>query len=264
MESNTSKQYEAYRPSMSKLPISLNTSIKPVHIATYASPLKLFSPSGYVQIPDPPHLERVREKDARLKRHIRLWKLVARIFTFLLAIYPLYSQALTLHKFLTTRDTIVNGRNAWAKETTIWPTILLLSTSGATVLVSMIILASYLRGIRHANKTNNTVGTAGFVIEMGAHIAVWIATAAAYRVGKTGNDLWGWTCSTKAAAIQSEFEVVINFQSFCDVQSYAWILSIVQAVALLVTALVYFLAWRRFKHKQQMELETSMMVPVKV
>ena len=82
----------------------------------------------------------------------------------------------------------------------------------------MIILASYLRGIRHANKTNNTVGTAGFVIEMGAHIAVWIATAAAYRVGKTGNDLWGWTCSTKAAAIQSEFEVVINFQSFCDVQ----------------------------------------------
>ena len=64
MESNTSKQYEAYRPSMSKLPISLNTSIKPVHIATYASPLKLFSPSGYVQIPDPPHLERVREKDA--------------------------------------------------------------------------------------------------------------------------------------------------------------------------------------------------------
>ncbi|MCJ1390632.1 hypothetical protein MMC18_003493 [Xylographa bjoerkii] len=233
-------------------PINLDTK-QYASTANYASPINLFSPSGYQQIPEPPHLERVRQKDNRLKRQIRIWKLVARIFTFLLAIYPLYSQATTLQKFLGTRDIIINGRNAWAKETTIWPTILLLSTSGATVLVSLLILASYLLSVKHANKTDKTVGTAGFVIEMGAHIAVWIATAVAYRLGKTGNDLWGWTCSDKADQIQDQFQAVVDFNNFCNVQSYAWILSIAQAVALIVTGAVYYLAWRRMKHKENME-----------
>lgn len=143
---------------------------------------------------------------------------MARILTFLLSIYPLVSQATTLHKFLSTRDIIIGGRNAWAKETTIWPTILLLSTSGATLLVSILILASYFRGVTYANKTDKTIGTAGFVIETGAHIAVWVSTAAAYRVGKTGNDLWGWTCSSKADGIQHQFQAIINFNDFCNVQ----------------------------------------------
>ena len=112
----------------------------------------------------------------------------------------------------------MGGRNAWAKDTTIWPTILLLSTSSATVLVSLLILASYLLSVKHANKTEKTVGTAGFVIEMGAHVAVWVATAVAYRLGQTGNDLWGWTCSDKADQIQDQFQAVIDFNNFCNVQ----------------------------------------------
>ncbi|MCJ1379940.1 hypothetical protein MMC17_003043 [Xylographa soralifera] len=218
--------------------------------------MHLFSPSGYQQLADPPHLERIGQKDYRLKRQIRIWKLVARISTFLLAIYPLYSQATTLQKFLSTRDIIIDGRNAWAKETTIWPTILLLSTSSATVLVSLLILASYLLGVKHANQTEKTFGTAGFVIEMGAHIAVWAATAAAYRLGKTGNDLWGWTCSDKADQIQDQFQAVVDFDNFCNVQSYAWIFSIAQAAALIVTGAVYYLAWRRMKHKERMKKDT--------
>ena len=154
----------------------------------------------------------------RLKRQVRIWKLVARILTFVLAIYPLYSQAITLHKFLSTQDIIIDGRNAWAKTTIIWPTILLLSTSGATILVSLLVLASYLFSVKHANKTDKTIGTAGFVVEMGAHISVWIATAAAYRLGNTGNDLWGWTCSDKADQIQDQFEAVIDFDNLCNVQ----------------------------------------------
>ncbi|MCJ1471890.1 hypothetical protein MMC13_000531 [Lambiella insularis] len=113
---------------------------------------------------------------------------------------------------------MIGGSECMGKGTTIWPTILVLSTSSATLLVSVLILASYFRGVKHANKTDKTIGTAGFVIEKGAHIAVWISTAAAYRVGKTGNDVWGWTCSTKADEIQDQFESVIDFNSFCNVQ----------------------------------------------
>ncbi|MCJ1400525.1 hypothetical protein MMC11_003731 [Xylographa trunciseda] len=243
-----SMPYDSY----AQPPISLDTK-QYASFQSNASPIKIFTPSGYQQILEPPHLENIRQKDYRLKRQIRIWKLVARISTFLLAIYPLYSQATTLHQYLSTRDIIIDGRNAWAKETTIWPTILLLSTSSATVLVSLLILASYLLSVKHANRTDKTVGTAGFVIDMGAHIAVWIATAAAYRVGKTGNDLWGWTCSDMADQIQDQFQAIINFNNFCNVQSYAWILSIAQAVALIVTGVVYYLAWRRMKHKERME-----------
>ncbi|MCJ1286011.1 hypothetical protein MMC26_005353 [Xylographa opegraphella] len=237
-------------------PVSLHTKNQSSS-HSYASPINLFSPSGYQQIAEPSHLERGRQKDYRLKRQIRIWKLVTRIFTFLLAIYPLYSQAITLHKFLSTKDIAIDGRNAWAKETTIWPTILLLSTSSATMLVSLLILASYLLGVRHANKTEKTIGTAGFVIEMGAHIAVWVATAAAYRLGKTGNDLWGWSCSDAADQIQDQFQAVIDFNNFCNLQSYAWILSIAQAVALILTGAVYYLAWRRLKHKEMMKKDMS-------
>ena len=86
------------------------------------------------------------------------------------------------------------------------------------MVVSLFILASYLLSVKHANKTEKTVGTAGFVIEMGAHIAVWVATAVAYRLGNTGNDLWGWTCSDKADQIQDQFQAVIDFNDFCNVQ----------------------------------------------
>ena len=55
------------------------------------------------------------------------------------------------------------------------------------------------------------------VVEWCAHLAVWIATAVAYRVGKTGKDLWGWSCSTAAQDIQKTFPEV-NFDFLCSFQ----------------------------------------------
>ena len=66
--------------------------------------------------------------------------------------------------------------------------------------------------------TNDTVGTAGTVVEMAGHVAIWIGVSSAYRIGKDGNDLWGWTCSPKAQKIQGEFRDVINFERFCSIQ----------------------------------------------
>ena len=153
-----------------------------------------------------------------LKRNIRVFKLVSRFLTFLLSIYTTYSQAAVLHTFLTTRGTFINGRNAWAHNTVLWPTILLLSTSGVTLLISIVVLASYFLSTKHANQTNNTVGTAATLAEVSAHITVWITAAIAYRAGNTGRDLWGWTCSDGSDAIQSEFQAVVNFNTYCNLQ----------------------------------------------
>jgi len=48
--------------SYAQQPISLETK-QYASDQSIASPMKLFSPSGYQQIPEPPHLERVRQKD---------------------------------------------------------------------------------------------------------------------------------------------------------------------------------------------------------
>ncbi|MCJ1225297.1 hypothetical protein MMC12_001946 [Toensbergia leucococca] len=125
--------------------------------------------------------------------------------------------ALTLHKYLSTRDIIVSGRNAWAKDTSTWPTIVLLSASSFTFLFSIVTLAAYLISVRAANTANN-VCTLGGLIELVAHMVAWISTAALYRFGKNVHDLWGWSCSEKAQNIQGEFRDVVDFSRFCTIQ----------------------------------------------
>ena len=158
-----------------------------------------------------PHLQ-------TLKRNIRLFRLVSRIATLILSTYTTYTQALSLHRFLTTRDIVISGRNAWAKQTTIWPTCVLLATSALTCIVALITIGTYFRSIKTANRTSATLGTATTIVEMAAHLAVWIGAAAAYRIGKTESDLWGWTCSDKADAIQEQFQNVVDFGKLCDTQ----------------------------------------------
>ena len=54
------------------------------------------------------------------------------------------------------------------------------------------------------------------------NLVVWSVAAAMYRNEKDkdgkNSDLWGWTCSAGAKAIQKEFVGEIDFDRFCDVQ----------------------------------------------
>jgi hypothetical protein len=127
------------------------------------------------------------------------------------------SMILSLHKYLSTRHIIIGGRNAWAKQTTTWPTILLLSTSSITLLINLAVVIAYLKSIRAANRTHDLASwIAGAVFV--AHVAMWIATSMLYRTGKTGHDLWGWSCDPKAKKIQPQFAHVVNFERYCNLQ----------------------------------------------
>ncbi|KAL9111179.1 MAG: hypothetical protein Q9187_007966 [Circinaria calcarea] len=144
---------------------------------------KQFASLGYYPVSSAQHLETLHRKDSNLKRNIRILKLIARVLTLLLSVYTTYSETLTLDKYLTTRRIIINGRNAWAAQTKIWPTALLLSISVATVIASLITVGMYLRGVKQANKASDTVGTATSVGGAVANMIIWISTAVAYRVG---------------------------------------------------------------------------------
>ena len=88
------------------------------------------------------------------------------------------------------------------------------------------------------------------VTENLAHLAVWIATAIGYKLGKTGSDLWGWSCDPKADAIQEIFPEV-NFSFFCGVQTGSWVVSLAQVVLVAVTVAVWAYAWRRERRRKE-------------
>ena len=194
-----------------------------------------------------------------MKKRLRTIRLVVRLLAFALSGFMLYSQVYMLNKYLTTKGIIVEGRNAWATSTSLWPTLVLLSTSAVTVLITGITLISYAWGVKQANWAAMRIYVPWVVTELVGHLAVWIATTVAYRAGKTGSDLWGWSCSDKASAIQIHFPDV-NFGFSCGLQSDAWFVSIAQVVLFVISGIAWTMAWRRTSHQKKLRYRESLLV----
>jgi len=201
----------------------------------------------------------MRERDQTMKKRLRTVRVVVRLLAFILSCFMLYSQVYMLNKYLTTRGIVRDGRNAWATTTTIWPTIVLLVSSAITVLLTGFTLISYAWGVKRANFAAMKIYAPWVIFEIVAHLAVWIGTTVAYRVGKTGSDLWGWSCSSKAGAIQQNF-LEVDFSFSCDIQSDAWFVSIAQVVLFIISCIAWFMAWRRHGHQKKIRYRESLLV----
>jgi hypothetical protein len=136
---------------------------------------------------------------------------------------------MTLHKFLTTQNvykTITDPhgnivtRTAWAKDTKAWPTWMYFLVAAITVLLNLAILISYMFSVEKANKAAVVASVFTWSVLFG-NLVVWCVAASLYRTEKDkngkSNDLWGWTCSPLAKAIQKDFGEV-DFDMFCTVQ----------------------------------------------
>jgi len=138
-----------------------------------------------------------------------------RIALTCLAVSTTVLEAQTLALFFHTRHTIRGGRGPWAKQTSLWPSILLLSSSATTALVGLMVLLSYAKSIKWANNLAMINATIIITTEV-AGFVTWIVVATLYRTGKKGKDLWGWACSPLALTIQPNFEGVVNFEGICQ------------------------------------------------
>jgi hypothetical protein len=159
------------------------------------------------------------------------------------------TMSLTFHKFFTTRHHLIDvptpsgviSRGPWAKNTKTWPTTILLVTSAVSFCISAVVMAAYLRGVRSANAAHEYGSYLGAAV-FATHVGMWIAVAAAYRAGKDGNDLWGWTCDDRALKIQKPFADVINFRRYCNIQT----------VLMVLYVLVYGWGWHRLRQQRRM------------
>lgn len=59
------------------------------------------------------------------------------------------------------------------------------------------------------------------------------------------DDLWGWTCSPAAKAIQSVFKDDVPFDKYCNIQSAGWYAGLIQVGAMVLSGVIFALAWRR-------------------
>lgn len=198
--------------------------------------------------------------DATLKHRIRQLKFLHRLLSALLSLATLIPLTLTLAKFLTTKDTYfpVNGveRTAWAAGTITWYTYLYFSVALVSFLLDAAVLLAYCcGGVSSANKAAD-VGGWWTKLTWAGQVGVWVASVAIYRYGKEPledgkfKDLWGWTCSPAARAIQGQVPNV-DFDRYCGVQTASFYSGIVNVAAGLLSVVILVMTGVRSRSKMR-------------
>ncbi|KAJ4365828.1 hypothetical protein N0V83_008449 [Neocucurbitaria cava] len=178
------------------------------------------------------HLKVAQKDDAQLKARIRHLRLLSRILAFAISLAVLVPITMTLVKFLTTKNTYRDvittstgetaSRTAWAHNSKTWPTFVYFGVAVVSALLDFGTVISYMfGGVEQANAASHVASVFSWIIMVG-NFVVWTVAAAMYRVEKNrngkSNDLWGWTCSAGARAIQKEFAGEVDFSRYCTVQ----------------------------------------------
>jgi len=188
------------------------------------------------------------EQDATLKHRIRVLRLISRVFSAILSFAAFVPLALTVHKYLSTRNiyqvvqtaTGPVNRTAWAFNSKSWPTYMYFALALISVALEVFVIANYaLRGYKAANRAAKITSYFHY-LDIGGNIIVWVVIVSIYRYEKNAhgshNDLWGWTCSSQAQLIQKAFAKEVQFNQYCNIQSGGFAAGVVHIVVKMLTA----------------------------
>ncbi|KIW24218.1 uncharacterized protein PV07_09946 [Cladophialophora immunda] len=140
----------------------------------------------------------------------------------------------TIYKFYTTKTLFVEGRpwGPWARDSVLWPTFMLAVASIVTSLLALTALVALWCRAKHKAAFFSLLYAA-------VHIVAWVVVSVLYRVEKTEKDLWGWSCTDKARAIQQQLgSRKLNFESLCRLQASSWEVSVAEVVIKILTTSV--------------------------
>ena len=191
-------------------PHSIDPATKPlVHSSDVAfpEPLKIQTPNSRLR----------QRKYQTLKRYLRIGKTISNVITTLFSTVIFAIMVYTVVTFETTKDDFRGGRTAWPKQSKTWPMFMLLVCAGITLLLSIITLLSYCCAFSKAQRSWKLT-----VVKYVIHIGTWVAVSVLYRYERSTHgvpdDIWGWSCSAKAATLQTQFNGVVTFSTLCSVQ----------------------------------------------
>jgi small-conductance mechanosensitive channel len=214
-----STAYKAFMSAAQALP-GFNTSNKPYAQVSYADLSAQGMPLTQQQSYQPcqPNVTPRHEILFQRFRRIRRWTKIAVVFSHVFSgLFSVFMEAVMFYvtyTFYKTKDYPMPDRpwGPWPKSTKLWPTYMLAAASVVTTLLSLgMLIALCCRAKRKAAFFS--------ILYMLVHVICWAIVAVLYRVGKTGDDLWGWSCNDKAKEIQKTLgSSVLNFQSLCKFQ----------------------------------------------
>ncbi|KAJ4984769.1 hypothetical protein SVAN01_09727 [Stagonosporopsis vannaccii] len=236
-----------------------STPLKPLHLA--AQPAYHHANSSVGNHDD---LQHALQDDTHLKALIRRFRLISRILSTLISIGVLVPLTMTVIKFLTTQNTYrtvttpsgTTSRTAWHHDSRTWPTYSYFGVALLSTLLNFATVCSYAVSVSRANAVSVLTSTFSW-IDMLGNLVVWAVAASVYRAekdkGGKNDDLWGWTCSPAARAIQKEFANEVDFNRYCDVQSAGWFVGLAQVGAGLLTVVIYVLVIKRGVSKRRVK-----------
>ncbi|KAI7551467.1 hypothetical protein KC331_g2531 [Hortaea werneckii] len=205
-------------------------------------------------------LQRIEARDRRMKIWIRILKFLERILSLILSILTLIPLVMTLIKFLQTRDIYftVDGtqRTAWAKNSITWYTYLYTAVAGISCLFNAAVILTYISGVQRANAVGDVASKWEYLVQ-GSQIIVWAVSAGIYRYGREPvdgkfRDLWGWTCSQDAAALQAAVDDV-NFGKYCGLQTASFNLGISNVAQAVLALVLYIFVFVRVRSKERVQ-----------
>jgi hypothetical protein len=136
------------------------------------------------------------------------------------------------------------------------------SIAAVSFIINLGTLIAYFHSVKRANLVS-TIGTVFNVFIAAANLIVWIVAAAIYKYEKEittegkHNDLWGWSCSGAADAIQDAFQDQVNFSKYCTIQSTSWYLGLVQVGAMVLSVVIMLMSAGRNRTKKDVQRRTK-------
>ncbi|KAK3045213.1 hypothetical protein LTS18_014312, partial [Coniosporium uncinatum] len=220
----------------------------------------------------------------KLKSRICLLKLLSRLLAACLSLATLIPLSFTLYKYLSTRNlvrdvTTVVGetpldqqsellttmRTSWPTDPLLWPTYTYFGVAAFSTLANVLVFIYYGWNIGFANtvRTVNSVFSHAVYI---LNILLWSAGVVLYRLQREavisgmnangGNDaaardLWSYTCSADARALQrANAFPEIDYADYCRSQGYGWYTGLAQAGSSLVLFVVYLWCLSRVRGRR--------------
>jgi len=192
------------------------------------------------------------KKDLVYKRRIRILRFLSRFISLILSAFMTGVLSFALSKYYLTRHHILpDNSHPWVTPITLWPTFMLLAISIVTVMLNFLTICTYVCGVNAANKMGSVTSFIGYVM-LAIHVVVWAVAVGLFKMANTGSDLWGYTCSDRADAIQAKFSSFMNFGQLCMVQNGAWYASIIEAIGYGLTFVLTLLILKRASHKKKL------------
>lgn len=164
-------------------------------------------------------VSKARRLFAKFRRYLKIIVFISNICSAFLTLYMLLAMAGMTALYLTTKnetgqDEVKGMLKPWPPDPKTWPTYLLLASSGLTFVGAIFSL------VRNCLSSRSKI--AFRLIYYLIHIALWVAVTIFYRLGRTGDDLWGWSCDMVGGTREKLFKDILNYDAMCRIQVRYW------------------------------------------